>query len=89
MKKLITAIAITAALAAAATYQYLQTTTDHHQSALQSRLHVVEQALSATQQELLGYTIFTQYGGHQKSHLRPDEIPGRHHRFGPLPLGPR
>jgi len=65
MKRALAAIAITvslAALAAAAMYQYRQSAaTDHHQSALQSKLHVVEQTLSATQQDLLGYTTFTQY----------------------------
>jgi hypothetical protein len=39
MKKLATAIAITAALAAAATHQYLHASTDPHQSDLQSKLH--------------------------------------------------
>jgi hypothetical protein len=63
MKKLATAIAITAALAAAATYQYLHASTavDPHQSALQSKLHAVEKTLSSTQQDLLGYTTFSQY----------------------------
>ena len=61
MKKLATTIAITAALAAAATYQYLPASTDSHRSALQSRLHAVEKTLSETQNDLLGYTTFTQY----------------------------
>ncbi|WP_313951931.1 hypothetical protein [Accumulibacter sp.] len=34
---------------------------EHHQSDLLSKLHVVEQTLSATKQDLLGYTTFTQY----------------------------
>jgi hypothetical protein len=50
-----------AVLAAAATYQYLHASTDPHQSDLQSKLHVVEKTLSETQQDLLGYTTFTQY----------------------------
>jgi hypothetical protein len=63
MKKLATAtaIAITAALAAAATYEYLHASADPHQSAIQSRLHAVERTLSETQNDLLGYTTFTQY----------------------------
>jgi hypothetical protein len=61
MKKLATAIAITAALAAAATYEYLHASADPHQSAIQSRLHAVERTLSETQHDLLGYTTFTQY----------------------------
>jgi len=61
MKKLATTIAITAALAAAATYQYLPASTDPHQSDLQSKLHAVEKTLSETQNDLLGYTTFTQY----------------------------
>jgi hypothetical protein len=60
-EKLATAIAITAALAAAATHQYLHASTDPHQSDLQSKLHAVEKTLSETQQDLLGYTTFTQY----------------------------
>jgi len=50
-----------AALAAAATYQYLHAPADPHQSDLQSRLHAVQKTLSETQQDLLGYTTFTQY----------------------------
>lgn len=61
MKKLATATAITAALAAAATYQYLHASTDPHQADLQSRLHAVEKTLSETQNDLLGYTTSTQY----------------------------
>ncbi|WP_291985698.1 hypothetical protein [Candidatus Accumulibacter sp. ACC007] len=61
MKRLATAIAITAALAAAATQQYLHASTDPQHSALHSRLHAVERTLSATQQDILGYTTFTQY----------------------------
>lgn len=64
MKKSLTTIAITASLAilaAAASYQYLDASTDPHQSDLQSKLHVVEQTLAATKQDLLGYTTFTQY----------------------------
>ena len=61
MKKVATPIAITAALAAAATHQYIHASTDPHQSALQSKLHAVEKTLSATKQDLLGYTTFTQY----------------------------
>ncbi len=64
MKRARTAIAVTvsiAAIAAAATHQYLQSSTDHHQSDLQSRLHAVEQSLSETQKDLLGFTTFTQY----------------------------
>ena len=63
MKRLVTAIAITAslaALAAVATHQYRQSSTDPHQSDLLSKLHIVEQTLSATKQDLLGYTTFTQ-----------------------------
>ncbi|MCB1944114.1 MAG: hypothetical protein KDI53_19040, partial [Candidatus Accumulibacter sp.] len=61
MKRLATAIAVTAALAAAATHQYRQSTAaEHHQSDLLSKLHAVEQTLSATKQDLLGYTTFTQ-----------------------------
>ncbi|MER2513124.1 MAG: hypothetical protein ABTQ25_12055, partial [Nitrosomonas ureae] len=61
MKKLATAITITAALAAAATHQYLHASADPHQSDLQSKLHAVEKTLSETQNDLLGYTTFTQY----------------------------
>ena len=66
MNRARTAIAITASLAvlaaAAATHQYLQSSAaEHHQSTLQSRLHVMEKTLSATKQDLLGYTTFTQY----------------------------
>ena len=61
MKRPVTAIAITAVLAAAATYQYVQFSAERHQSDLLSRLHVVEQTLSQTKSELLGYTTFTQY----------------------------
>ena len=65
MKRLVTAIAITAslaALAAVATHQYRQSSAaEHHQTDLQSKLHTVEQTLSATKQDLLGYTTFTQY----------------------------
>ena len=67
MKRALTATTITIAasiamLAAAATHQYRPSAAaEHHQSALQSKLHVVEQTLSATKQDLLGYTTFTQY----------------------------
>jgi hypothetical protein len=68
MKRVLTAIAITitaalAALAAISIDQYRQSTTaaDHHQSDLLSKLHAVEQTLSATKQDLLGYTTFAQY----------------------------
>jgi len=64
MNRTLTAITITAfaALAAAATHQYQQSSAaEHHQSDLLSRLHTVEQTLSATKQDLLGYTTFTQY----------------------------
>ena len=66
MKRSLTAITITAALAVlatvAATHQYRQSTAaEHHQSDLLSKLHTVEQTLSATKQDLLGYTTFTQY----------------------------
>jgi len=65
MKRALTAIAITASLALLAAAisidQYRQSSTDPHQSALQFRLHVMEQTLSATKQDLLGYTTFTQY----------------------------
>ena len=65
MKRLVTAIAITASiamLAAAATHQYLQSSAaEHHQTDLLSKLHTVERTLSATKQDLLGYTTFTQY----------------------------
>jgi len=64
MKRLVVAIAVTAsiaALAAAATHQYLQRSAEHRQSDLLSRLHVVEQTLSETKQDLLGHTTFTQY----------------------------
>jgi hypothetical protein len=61
LKRPVTAIAITAVLAAAATYQYVQFSAERHQSDLLSRLHVVEQTLSQTKSELLGYTTFTQY----------------------------
>jgi hypothetical protein len=86
MKKLATAIAITAALAAAATYQYLHASTDPHQSALQSKLHAVEKTLSSTQQRPPRLHHFLAIsGGHQESHLRPDEIPGRQNRPGLRP----
>jgi hypothetical protein len=84
MKKLLTAITITAslaALAAAATHQYLHASTDPHQSALQSKLHVVEKTLSerpAGPPRLHHFHPIP--GGHQESHLRPDEIPGRQNR---------
>ena len=63
MKRLATTTAITAVLAAVATYQYLHASAaaDPHQSAPQSRPHAVEKTLSETQQDLLGYTTFTQY----------------------------
>jgi len=64
MNRARTAIAITASLAvlaAAATYQHRQSAAEHHQSDLLSKLHVVEQTLSETKQDLLGYTTFTQY----------------------------
>ena len=64
MKRSLTVITITASitvLAAAATHQYLQRSAEHHQADLHSRLHVVEKTLSETQQDLLGYTTFTQY----------------------------
>jgi len=67
MKRALTAIAITASIAAltaaAATHQNLQSSSaaEHHQSDLLSKLHTVEQTLSATKQDLLGYTTFTQY----------------------------
>ena len=61
MKGLATAIAITTVLAAAATYQYRHASADPHQSDFQSKLHAVEKTLSETQQDLLGYTTFTQY----------------------------
>ena len=61
MKRLITAIAITAVLAAAATYQYVQYSAEHRQADLLARLHVVEQTLSETKNDLLGYTTFTHY----------------------------
>lgn len=61
MKRLVIAIAVTAVLAAAATYQYVQFSAERHQSDLLSKLHVVEQTLSETKSELLGYTTFTQY----------------------------
>jgi len=65
MKRLVTAIIITASiaiLAAAATHQYAHSAaTEHHQSDLLSKLHIVEHTLSATKQDLLGYTTFTQY----------------------------
>ncbi|WP_291992017.1 hypothetical protein [Candidatus Accumulibacter sp. ACC003] len=62
MKKVLAAIAITASIAAAATHQYLQHSADQrHQSDLLSKLHIVDQTLSATKQDLLGYTTFTQY----------------------------
>jgi hypothetical protein len=64
MKRALAAITITAsiaALAAAATYQYLHDSAQHRQSALQSKLHVMEKTLSETQDDLLGYTTFTQY----------------------------
>ena len=52
---------LTAALAAAATYQYVQFAAERHQSDLLSSLHIVEQILSETKSELLGYTSFTRY----------------------------
>ena len=65
MNRARTAITITASLAilaAAATHQYRQSSAaEHHQTDLQSKLHTVEQTLSATKQDLLGYTTFTQY----------------------------
>jgi Tfp pilus assembly protein PilE len=65
MKRVLTAIVVAASLAALAaisTHQYRQSaSTDPHQSALQSRLHVVERTLSETQNDLLGYITFTQY----------------------------
>ena len=66
MNRTLTAITITASLtvlAAAATHQYRQSSAaaEHHQSDLLSKLHVVEQTLSAAKQDLLGYTTFTQY----------------------------
>jgi hypothetical protein len=64
MNKSLTAITITASLAllaAVATHQYLPSAAEHHQSDLLSQLHVVEQTLSATKQDLLGYTTFKQY----------------------------
>jgi hypothetical protein len=65
MNRALTAIAITAsiaALAAVSTHQYRQSAAaEHHQSDLASKLHVVEQTLSATKKDLLGYTTFTQY----------------------------
>jgi hypothetical protein len=61
MQRLITAIAITAVLAIAATYQYVQFSVERRRSDLLSKLHVVEQTLSQTKSELLGYTTFTQY----------------------------
>jgi hypothetical protein len=61
LKKPVIVIAVTAVLAAAATHQYVQSSAERHQSDLLSRLHVVEQTLSATKSELLGYTTFTQY----------------------------
>jgi len=65
MKRVITAITVTASLtmlATAATHQYLQSSAaEHHQSALLSKLHVVEETLSATKHDLLGYTTFTRY----------------------------
>ena len=52
----------TASIAAAATHQYLQSSAaEHHQTDLLSKLHTVERTLSATKQDLLGYTTFTQY----------------------------
>lgn len=69
MQKPVIAIAVTAvltaalaaALAAAATYQYFQFSAERHQADLLSKLHVVEQTLSETKSELLGYTSFNRY----------------------------
>ncbi|HRF06907.1 hypothetical protein [Accumulibacter sp.] len=61
MKKFVAAITITASIAAAATHQYLHHADQRHQSDLQTKLHTVERILSATKQNLLGYTTFTQY----------------------------
>jgi len=65
LKRSVIAIAVTAVLttvlAAAAAYQYVQFSAERHQADLLSKLHLVEQTLSETTSELLGYTTFTQY----------------------------
>jgi hypothetical protein len=50
-----------AALAAAATHQYLHASAEHHQSDLLSKLHVGRAHPVRDQEDLLGYTTFTQY----------------------------
>jgi len=61
LKRPVIAIAVTLVLAATATYQYVQFSAERHQADLLSSLHIVEQTLSETKSELLGYTTFTRY----------------------------